>query len=245
MRALAERLGYDDPWLRQDPDEIIAEVLTATARDNPLLKGITLERLQTDGTVRYSFDEVSDIPFEGGVFPTPDGRIQLRCEAMLDHCEDPLPYYSGPESPDAVRADGSFRLLSGAAHHFVNSAMANLPNLERKEGRPSLEINPADAGSLGIVEGQVVKVHNGRGSVLLHAKLTDGVRPGVVVSPKGHWGRRSLDGRNVNQLTDDTLSDMGGGSTFHDVRVFVVPATAEDLRLVDLTLGDREPATFS
>jgi anaerobic selenocysteine-containing dehydrogenase len=245
MRALAERLGYDDPWLRQEPDEIIAEVLTATARTNPLLKGISLERLQAEGTVKYSFEEVSDIPFEGGVFPTPDGRIQLRCEAMLDHGEDPLPYYSGPESPDAVRADGSFRLLSGAAHHFVNSAMANLPNLERKEGRPSLEINPADASALGVADGQVVKVHNGRGSVLLHAKLTDGVRPGVVVSPKGHWGRRSLDGRNVNQLTDDTLSDMGGGSTFHDVRVFVVPATAEDLRLVDLTLGDREPATFS
>ena len=239
MRALAERLGYDDPWLRQDPDDVIAEVLTATARNNPLLKGITLEGLQTDGTVRYSFDVVSDIPFEGGVFPTPDGRIQLRCEAMLDHGEDPLPYYSGPESPDAVRADGSFRLLSGAAHHFVNSAMANLPNLERKEGRPSLEINPADAERLGIADGQVVKVHNDRGSVLLHAKLTDGVRPGVVVSPKGHWGRRSLDGRNVNQLTSDALSDMGGGSTFHDVRVFVAPATAEDLQLFELAIRDR------
>ena len=245
MRALAERLGYDEPWLHQEPDEIIDEVLTATARTNPLLKGITLERLQAEGTVKYSFDDVSDIPFEGGVFPTPDGRIQLRCDAMLEHGEDPLPYYAGPESPDEVRTDGSFRLLSGAAHHFVNSAMANLPNLERKEGRPSLEINPADAERLGIADGQVVKARNERGSVLLHAKLTDGVRPGVVVSPKGHWGRRSLDGRNVNQLTSDTLSDMGGGSTFHDIRVFVEPATADDLQLVDVTLRDRDAVPVS
>jgi anaerobic selenocysteine-containing dehydrogenase len=162
---------------------------------------------------------------------------------MRDHGEDPLPYYTGPESPDEVRADGSFRLLSGASHHFVNSAMANLPNLERKEGRPSLEINPVDAKRLGVADGQVVKVHNVRGSVLLHAMLTDGVRTGVVVSPKGHWGRRSLDGRNVNQLTSDTLSDMGGGSTFHDIRVFVSPATTGDLQLVELTLRDREAVT--
>jgi anaerobic selenocysteine-containing dehydrogenase len=243
MRALAERMGYVEPWLRQEPEQVIDEVLTATARTNPLLAGVTLERLQRHGTVPYSFGEVSDIPFEGGVFPTHDGRIQLRCDAMLGHGEDPLPYYAGPESPDEARADGSCRLLSGAAHHFVNSAMANLPNLERKEGRPSLEINPADAEALGIADGQVVRVHNERGTVLLHAELTEGVRPGTVVSPKGKWGRRSLDGRNVNQLTTDELSDLGGGSSFHGTRVFVSPATPEDLRLVELTLRDRITVT--
>jgi anaerobic selenocysteine-containing dehydrogenase len=240
MRALAARLGYDDPWLRQDPEEVIGEVLTATARTNPLLDGVTLERLQRHGTVKYSFDRVSDIPFKDGVFPTHDGRIQLRCDAMLAHGEDPLPYYAGPESPDEERADGSLRLLSGAAHHFVSSSMANLPNLERKEGRPSLEINPADADRLGVADGQVVRVRNARGSVLLVAQVTDGVRPGTVVSPKGHWGRRSLDGRNVNQLTTDDLADLGGGSSFHGTRVFVAPATAEDLHCVNLEFRERE-----
>jgi anaerobic selenocysteine-containing dehydrogenase len=121
--------------------------------------------------------------------------------------------------------------------------MANMPNLERKEGRPTLEIHQADAETLGIADGQIVKAHNARGSVLLHAKLTDGVRPGVVVSPKGHWGRRSLDGRNVNQLTSDDLSDMGGGSSFHGTRVFVAPATAADLQLVELNLRDHVSVT--
>ncbi len=234
FRALAERMGYDDPWLHQEPEDVIDEVLTATARTNPLLEGVTLEQLQRHGTVPYSFERVSAIPFEGGAFPTHDVRIQLRCDAMLEHGEDPLPYYAGPESPDEGRADGSLRLLSGAAHHFVNSAMANLPNLERKEGRPTLEISPADAETLGIADGQVVKAHNARGSVLLHAMVTDDVRPGTVVSPKGHWGRRSLDGRNVNQLTTDELSDLGGGSSFHGTRVFVTPATPEDMRLVEV-----------
>ncbi|HYH11366.1 MAG TPA: molybdopterin-dependent oxidoreductase, partial [Thermomicrobiales bacterium] len=166
MRALAARMDYGESWLHQEPEEVIAEVLAATARTHPLLDGVTLERLQRDGTVPYSFDVVSDIPFQGGIFPTHDGRIQLHCDAMLDHGADPLPHYTGPESPEGPRADGSFRLLSGAAHHFVNSAMANLPNLERKEGRSTLELNPADAERLGIDDGQIVAAYNERGRVL-------------------------------------------------------------------------------
>ncbi|HEV2127284.1 MAG TPA: molybdopterin oxidoreductase family protein [Thermomicrobiales bacterium] len=239
MRALAERMGYDEPWLRQEPDAIIKEVLCATARANPLLEGITLERLQREGTVPYSFGTVSDIPFEGGTFPTHDGRIQLRCDAMLEHNVDPLPDYTGPESPDEAREDGSLRLLSGAAHHFVNSSMANQPNLERKEGRPTLEISPADAERLGVSDGQIVRVYNERGSALLHASVTDGVRPGVVVSTKGRWGQRSLDGRNVNQLTTDELSDLGGGSSFHGTRVFIAQATTDDLQLFEVASRNR------
>lgn len=237
MRALAERLGYDEPWLRQEPEEVIEEVLTATAKGNPLLEGVTLERLQREGTVPYSFERISDVPFEGGVFPTHDGRIQLRCDEMRAHGEDPLPYYTGPEAPAASRVDGSFRLLSGAAHHFVNSSMANLPNLERKEGRPLLEIHPDDADRLGIQHGQLVAACNERGRVVLEAVVTDGVRHGTVVSPKGHWGLRSLDGRNINQLTTDDLADLGGGSSFHGTRVFVEPANEEDLHRVATLSG--------
>lgn len=245
MRALAERLGYDDPWLRQEAEEVIDEVLTATASTHSLLAGITLDRLQREGTVPYTFDSVSDIPFVGGVFPTGDGRIQLRCDAMREHGVDPLPHYSGPETPGGDSTDGSFRLLSGAAHHFVNSAMANQPDLERKEGDPILEINPADASEQGIEDGQMVAAYNERGRVLLTAVVTDGVRPGVVVSPKGHWGRRSPDGRNINQLTTDDLADLGGGSSFHGTRIFVEPATTEDLRLVETMSGDRETVVAS
>ncbi|MDQ4044740.1 MAG: molybdopterin oxidoreductase family protein [Chloroflexota bacterium] len=229
MRALAEHMGYDEPWLRQEPNDIIDEVLAATVRTNPLLEGITLDRLQREGTVPYAFGTISDIPFDGGIFPTHDGHIQLRCDAMLEHGVDPLPDYTGPEFPEHGRADGSLRLLSGAAHHFVNSSMGNQPNLERKEGRPTLEISPADAERVGVADGHTVRVYNERGSVLLRADVTDCVRPGVVVSPKGHWGQRSLDGRNVNQLTTDELSDLGGGSSFHGTQVFVAPVDDIDI----------------
>ncbi|HEY7983995.1 MAG TPA: molybdopterin-dependent oxidoreductase, partial [Ktedonobacterales bacterium] len=49
MRLLAAALGYDEPWLRQEAEEVIAEVLDATRAHNPLLAGITLERLREEG----------------------------------------------------------------------------------------------------------------------------------------------------------------------------------------------------
>ena len=44
MTLLARALGFDEPWLRQTPDQVIAEVLEATGRSNPFVAGITLER---------------------------------------------------------------------------------------------------------------------------------------------------------------------------------------------------------
>ncbi|MGD8587114.1 MAG: molybdopterin-dependent oxidoreductase, partial [Chloroflexota bacterium] len=41
MRLLARAMGFDEPWLQQSADEVIAEVLGATAADNPALQGIS------------------------------------------------------------------------------------------------------------------------------------------------------------------------------------------------------------
>jgi anaerobic selenocysteine-containing dehydrogenase len=227
MCLLAQRLGYDDPWLRQTADEVIEEVLDATRATSPLLKGVTLERLQCEGTVAYDFSEVSPIPFAGGVFPTPDGKIALRCDAMLAHGVDPLPDYVPAPELDAARAgaaDGWLTLLSGAAHHFTSSSMANVPVLLRKEGEPRIELNPQDAGTRGIADGDLVRVENARGHCLLYAKVTTDVAPGVAVAPKGHWGQFSPGGANVNALTSDALADLAGQSTFHTNAVRVSPA---------------------
>ncbi len=51
MRLLAEALGYDEPWLRQSGEEVLDEIFAATKATNPLLDGITLERLRAEGTV--------------------------------------------------------------------------------------------------------------------------------------------------------------------------------------------------
>jgi anaerobic selenocysteine-containing dehydrogenase len=89
-----------------------------------------------------------------------------------------------------------------------------------RAGSPFVEVHPDDAAARGIADGQDVVVANGRGSVRLRAVVTDAVRPGVLVSPKGRW-RKLHAGQGVNATTTDALGDMAGQSTFHSNRVWL------------------------
>ncbi len=60
MRLLASAMGYDEPWLHESAEQAIGGVLEATrANGSPLVKqlleGITLERLQAEGTLPLNF----------------------------------------------------------------------------------------------------------------------------------------------------------------------------------------------
>src|SRR5262249_11285084 len=92
-----------------------------------------------------------------------------------------------------------------------------------------IEIHPTDAAARGVRDGDTVRVVNGRGECTLRAVVTEAVRPGVVVSPKGRWAKLS-GGSNVNRTTPDELGDFAGQSTFHGNRVWVVPAAPSDER---------------
>jgi anaerobic selenocysteine-containing dehydrogenase len=230
-RLLATAMGYDEPWLHDEPETVLREILDASRPKNSTLEGITLELLQTEGTVPFAFPEPDHVPFADGVFPTPSGKVELRCEAMTALGLDPLPDYEPPaEFVTGLAPDESGHaplvLISGAAHHFVSTSMANQPTLLAKEGTPFLEIHPDDASARQITHGEDVIVSNARGWCRLRAVVTTDVTPGVVVSPKGRWQALSPDGRSVNWLTSDAVADLAGQSTFHSNLVHVRPAAA-------------------
>jgi anaerobic selenocysteine-containing dehydrogenase len=221
MGFLATRMGFTEPWLHESPDEIMADVLAATAETHPWMCGITLDTLKTNGAVAMNVGD--EPPFADGRFPTPSGKVELYCERLAQQGYDPLPGRFNSELDDGGAfgaPDKAFQLVTGAAHHFVSSSLASQPGLLQNAGPPFVEIHPADATARGIAAGDDVIVENGRGSVRLRAVVTDGVRPGVVVSPKGRWANLS-GGRNVNWTTPDTLGDFAGQSTFHSNCVWV------------------------
>jgi len=223
-------MGYDDPWLHQEPEDVLHEIIEASRPGNPTLTGITLARLNEEGTVSYTLLE-GHVPFADGHFPTPSGKVELRCERMTDLGLDPLPEYAPPAEFVSGLAVDDFGhsplvLISGAAHHFVSTSMANQPALLAKEGTPSIEINPHDAALRGVIDGEDVIVSNARGWCTLRAVVTDDVIPGVAVSPKGRWASLSPDRRNVNWVTPDTIADLAGQSTYHSNLVHVRPVEA-------------------
>ncbi len=227
MGLLASALGFDEPWLHQSADEVIEEVLAATAADNPALRGITLGRLKAEGTVPLNLPSAT--PFADGRFPTPSGKVELYSQALASLGLDPLPggaFNGDDDGGCAGPAEGSLRLITAASHHFVSSSLASQAGLLEGEGPPFVEVHPADAAARGVRDGDAVVVENGRGWCRLRAVVTDAVRPGVLVSPKGRWAKLS-GGRTVNWTTSDALADLAGQSTFHSNRVWLRKAGAE------------------
>lgn len=228
MGLLAREMGFDEPWLHQSVDEVIVEVLSATAANNPAMQHITLEELQEKHSLPLKFE--NQTPFADLYFPTPSGKVELFSQTLAEQGLDPLPGWSDDEDDgfeggksgengQFLPAD-SLILISGAAHHFVSSSLANHPELLEREGSPFVEIHPHDARARKIDHGDQVIVENGRGWCRLQAVVTEDIRPGVLASPKGRWSKFS-GGQNVNWTTPDRLGDMAGQSTYHSNRVWL------------------------
>src|SRR5437773_5143153 len=77
FRALAQRMGFDEPCFRDSEDDMIRTLLNS---DHPFVAGITLEEFERSGSVRLKVAKNGDafLPFAEGGFATPSGRCELR-----------------------------------------------------------------------------------------------------------------------------------------------------------------------
>jgi len=133
-----------------------------------------------------------------------------------------LPVY--PDQVDLIEvadAEHPFRLATSPARNFLNSTFAETKTSRDKEGRPEVMVNPADASSLGLADGDVVQLGNVRGELRIHAKITDAVKPGVLVA-EGLWPNKAhIDGEGINVLTGADPAAPHGGAAFHDNKVWM------------------------
>ncbi|MDI7861056.1 molybdopterin oxidoreductase family protein [Rhizobiaceae bacterium n13] len=137
------------------------------------------------------------------------------------------PYGDLPEFPDQVDlievadADHPYRLATSPARNFLNSTFAETPTSRQKEGRPEVMLNPDDASREDIADGDLVRLGNMRGSIRLHARVTDSVRRGVLVA-EGLWPNKAhVDGEGINVLTGADAPAPHGGAAFHDNKVWL------------------------
>lgn len=158
-------------------------------------------------------------------FPKPGGRFRFVADWP------PQGRAAGmPSLPDhwAVtdEADGEhpFRLVTAPARHFLNSSFSETPTSRRLSARPTALVHPEDCRALGLGEGQLVRLGNRQGAVVLHLRPFDGVRRGVVVV-EGIWPNRDFgEGVGINALTSAAAVAPAGGAAFHDTAVWLRPA---------------------
>ena len=223
FRALAGRLGFEKS-LFPDDETLIEELLDG----GPNLKGITLERLKAEGSIRLNLPH-EFAPFADGRFPTPSGKCELYSERMKADGLDPLPTYIPPREDPQTRSDlaGKYplQLLSPPRPQFLNSTFANQEHHLKAAGDPTVELNAVDAAKRGLAEGDWVEIYNDRGAFQAKVEIAGTVKPGVAVSTGIYWAKFSRKGQSVNATTSTALTDMGGGATFFDNLVEIRRAT--------------------
>ena len=84
-----------------------------------------------------------------------------------------------------------------------------------------LKMNPTDAESKSLKEGDPVVAFNQLGEVSFILHITPDVPSGVVVAEGVWWLKHCAGSRSVNALTSQQLTDQGAGSTFYDNTVDV------------------------
>jgi anaerobic selenocysteine-containing dehydrogenase len=212
---LGRRMGFRETCFDDREDALIDQALET---NDPWFAGITRERLEREGHVPLQLPvnaEGDVLPFSTAEwFRTPSGRGELV----------PVPVFTAPAESRAHAAQGAYPLefLPRKADNYMNSTFANLPQHQRMEARTAgvLEMHGTDAAARAIVTGDEVEVFNGRGSVALKALVNTQVSAGVVAA-RLDWNKLSAGGANVNALTSETLTDLGGGPTFYSTLVEV------------------------
>jgi anaerobic selenocysteine-containing dehydrogenase len=228
FRDLAQRMGFTDDAFREDVDQLIDLLLTTPAGVpngwEKWMQGITRERLEREGHIRLNLGEGPFLPFAQGGFATASGKAELYSENLKKLGLDPVVSFVPPaESRLSPRAKQfPLELLGRKADNFLNSSFSNIPSVQRMERPELLEIHTADAERRGIREGDWVRVFNDRGEVRLKAQVNGAVQPGVVAA-RLNANRFTPDGKSINNLTAETLTDIGGGATFYSCLVDVEP----------------------
>ena len=226
IEELARRLGVaDKPGFGLTEQEHITRMLPAYDMDFDGLKEEKWIDCQPDFETAH---------FVKG-FGFPDGKFRFRPDWTGTPAPNRPPKALGafgphealPEFPDHVEiietpdAEHPFRLATSPARTFLNSSFTEMKSSREREGRPEVMIHPEDAVANGIAEGDIVKLGNGRGDIRLHAKVTDAVKPGVLIA-EGIWPNSAhLDGEGINVLTGADPVAPYGGAAFHDNRVWL------------------------
>ena len=147
-------------------------------------------------------------------FPTPSGKIEIYSQelAEMNHPKiPPIPKYieTWESINDPLSEKYPLQLITTHFKRRNHNQFENLPWLRELEEQ-AVQINPIDAQARGICEGDKVRVFNDRGEMIIRAKVTERMMPGVVDVPQGAWydpDEQGVDrGGCANVLTKDQIS---------------------------------------
>ncbi|MFC2042471.1 molybdopterin-dependent oxidoreductase [Chloroflexota bacterium] len=217
---LAPRLGISDytdktmdEWLRQGVKTI--EDLTKESIDYDEVKKKGFYKIPISEPV-IAFKEQIEDP-QNNPFPTPSGKIEIYSQQLADLHNPRIPpipkYIEAWEEPgDPLARKYPLQLVTPHFKGRSHSSYDSIPWLRELEPQV-VWINTTDARNRGIADGDEVGVFNDIGQIVVPAKVTQRIMPGVVCLYEGAWfapDENGIDrGGCCNVLTKDERSPGG------------------------------------
>ena len=115
----------------------------------------------------------------------------------------PMPQWQEPGEYLGNARAGQVHVVSPHPYWRLHSQMNNSERLRKRytvQTREPLTISVEDAKAHGIQDGDLVELYNNRGAVVVGARVSDKIMPGVVSLYEGAWPQLDSKGRCNNGL---------------------------------------------
>lgn len=219
MSMLAKELGIEQQFTEgRTQDQWVEWMIAESKKKDPNFP--SFEEMKKNSVYKYTSNTV--VKFKDQIedpannpFKTPSGKIELFSKALWDmnRPEDipAIPKHvavaEGPESKLAKKYP--LQIFGWHVKRRCHSTWETSDWMEEVQTQ-ELWINPIDAEERHIKNGDEVKVFNERGTIMIPAKASSKVMPGVVCLPQGGWftpDEKGIDKRGaINVLTGHEAS---------------------------------------
>ena len=215
-------------WLRFCYDELRRSERELPDYDTFRREGIYRYRPQE---AKIAFSSFANKP-EQYPLSTPSGRIEI-FSGIAKHLrsEEEFPaiprYVSPPEGyGDPLQKKYPLQLVGWHTKRRCHSIHDNNPEMEKIDPR-CVWMHPLDAAARGITENAPVIIYNDRGRVVLPAKITDRIMPGVAGIAQGAWydpdGSGTDRGGCINVLTSQRPTPFARANGQNTILAEIVP----------------------
>jgi anaerobic dimethyl sulfoxide reductase subunit A len=220
---LADRLGVSEGF-SQSPSFYLSQIMDESKQDD---SDPSFQSIKENGVVARRISPDDLVAHRSLHFNTPTGRVEFYVERLIPHKHE-LPEYEPPiEAETSNPKIDRYPLMCITKHsrYRVHSSFVNTPWLRELEEEPQATLHPNTAKPRGIINGNLVKVFNDRGYVILKACLSLTVPPGTVYLDQG-WQSGDFHSGHSQTLTHgkgNPTNRFGPNISFSDVLVEVVP----------------------
>ncbi|WP_166079126.1 molybdopterin-containing oxidoreductase family protein [Xiamenia xianingshaonis] len=220
-RWLGCGLGHEDLFGLSD-EECAREALDSDAMRE---LGITYDTVKEKHAVRWlQPDYCHDLNFETDTgrmeFYVDDPQPRIDYGQAYNYDKEHLPYWFPPtEAWETTEEMKKYPLVytSERARNRYHTQDAESVWLLELEPEPIVRLNPRDAAEREVLEGDYVDVFNNRGTVIARATLSEAVRPGMVVYPKGWQMHQFAKGSGCwGDLHNGEFDPVGVNSSYYD-----------------------------